>query len=226
MSERKFIFWDWNCTLLDDASIILVCANIALKKLAASPVSMEKFRDIQSSSLKQFYDKAGISEDKIYEALKRERDIFHDHYEPLADGVSLRPGARTLLEKLKASNVSNVILSNHIVGQIDRLLKRHEIDGLFDDILAFADRKTQFRDMTKTDRLKSYLEEKNLKASNAAVVGDTTEEIHIGQTLGMPSVAITGGLASEETLRAAKPDYMIHSLEEMPPILQKLGFAA
>jgi len=44
--------------------------------------------------------------------------------------------------------------------------------------------------------------------------------------LGMVSIALTGGVITEQRLRAAKPDHLIHSLHELKPILQERGFAS
>ena len=56
------------------------------------------------------------------------------------------------------------------------------------------------------------------------IVGDSIEEIHIAHEQDLISVAITGGCVSEERLRAGNPDYLIHSLHELKPILQERGF--
>ena len=58
------------------------------------------------------------------------------------------------------------------------------------------------------------------------IVGDSVEEIEIAREQGLISVAITGGCASEDRLRGEKPDYLIHSLHELKPILQERGFAS
>ena len=80
--------------------------------------------------------------------------------------------------------------------------------------------------MTKGERLRRHIEAEGLSAANAMIVGDTREEIKIARALGMGSVALTGGVLAEYLLHEAKPDYLVHSLDEMGPILQQRGFAA
>ena len=58
------------------------------------------------------------------------------------------------------------------------------------------------------------------------IIGDSVEEIHIAREQGLISVAITGGCVSEKRLRAEKPDYVIHALTELKPIMQERGFAS
>jgi phosphoglycolate phosphatase len=223
-ANRKHIFWDWNCTLLDDAEVILACVNTSLKMFAPAPLSMERFRQIPTTSLHDLYRMSGVPEEKIEDALIAERDIFHDNYERQADHVPLRKGAAGLLQKLKNNDVANIIVSNHITDQIIRLLKLRDIHHYFDEVLAFVDRAKQFRDITKSQRLRDYAEDNGVALSTAFIVGDTIEEIEIGHELGLCSVAITGGLTSEERLKAAKPDHLVHSLEELDGLFKERSF--
>jgi phosphoglycolate phosphatase len=96
---------------------------------------------------------------------------------------------------------------------------------LFADVLAYGARATQFRGGTKGDKLRHYIKENGLCGGEALIVGDSTEEITIARDQGLVSAAITGGCVSEERLRAEKPDYLIHSLHELKPILEQRGFA-
>lgn len=222
--NKKYVFWDWNGTLLDDANVVLSCINVSLGRFSCAPLTMRAFQNIQVDSLRDFYHAVGVPENKLDDALERERDIFHDHYEPKADSVPLRDGAARLLNRLSSNEVSSVILSNHIVDPIERLLKRHDIRKHFDDVLAFANRAAQFREIDKGKRLRRYLNDNKVSYSQAIIIGDTTEEIGIGRDMGLVSIAITGGLASEEQLCAAKPDHLVHSLDEMEDVFEERGF--
>ena len=130
------------------------------------------------------------------------------------------------MKRLKADNVSNIILSNHIANQIIRLLSQHGILGYFDDVLAYDSVDTQFCDVTKGERLRRHIQTKGLDALNAFIVGDTREEIKIGRELGMNSIALTGGILAEHLLRDEKPDYIVHSFDDLTVVLEEVGFAA
>ncbi|MDD3370457.1 MAG: HAD family hydrolase [Alphaproteobacteria bacterium] len=224
MTRKNYLFWDWNCTLLNDAETILACVNYSLSQWRTVPVTMDQFREIQSTSLPELYRLAGVPDEFLDDAVRLERDIFHDRYETLADAVPLRAGAAELLRSLKASDAANVIVSNHIADQIARLLKAHNIDGYFDDLLAFPSRNLQFREKTKSQRLRDYINDNAVDPHRAVIVGDTTEEIEVARQFGFDSIAITGGLASVDRLRAAGPDHLVHSLDEIASILKSKGF--
>ena len=68
------------------------------------------------------------------------------------------------------------------------------------------------------------MQQHNLPPENAIIVGDTPEETHIARDTGLTSIALTGGFATTERLRAAEPDCLLNSLTEMLPILRARGF--
>jgi phosphoglycolate phosphatase len=101
------------------------------------------------------------------------------------------------------------------------------IEHFFEDVLAYADREDQqTRSMSKGDKLRHFMQQEDIYGHPTIIVGDSVEEIEIAQEQGLISVAITGGCVSEERLRAAHPDYVIHSLHDLKPVLAERGFVS
>jgi len=189
-------------------------------------ISMELFRSTQIRPLEKFYLAIGLTEDEAPQALENERSIFHDSYEPLADLVPLREGAVDILCDAQKSGVTNIVVSNHLTDQIKRIMRLRSIEHHFDEVLAYASRDKQYRDMTKGEKLHRYMQTNALDSADVIIIGDTLEEIEIARTYGMTSVAITGGIHSEQRLRALNPDHVIHTLPELRPILRERGFVS
>ncbi|MFY9287225.1 MAG: HAD family hydrolase [Alphaproteobacteria bacterium] len=220
----KNIVFDWNCTLLDDVHALHSCTNNLLQRQGHGVLDIERFRDNYAIPFDQFYRKMGFTEGQVTTMLTLENSMFHDHYEPLADQSALREGAADILAVAHKHGISSYILSNHIIDPIKAQLKRLAIEHLFAEVLAYADRATQFKHMTKGEKLKQFMDERQLRPQHTMIVGDTIEEIFIARDHGLISVAITGGCVSEQRLREEKPDYVIHSLHELKPIMQERGF--
>lgn len=223
---QKFIVWDWNGALLDDTEVVLSCVNTVLSRLDHPPLTIEKFRATQIRPLEKFYRDIGLTAEQADMALEHERAIFHETYEPLADHAPLRDGAADLLDTLKQQGVTHIVVSNHITDQIVRIMKQRAIHHHFDDVLAYENHGKQFRDRTKGEKLRAYMDAKGLNPANAVIIGDTLEEIEIARTYGMISVAITGGIHAADRLLALQPNYLIQSLHELPPILRQYGFVS
>jgi phosphoglycolate phosphatase len=222
----KHIAFDWNGTLLDDTDAVFVATNAFLAAAKRAPIDRATFHDHYAIPLSQFYRNLGLDEEAVQCLLKDSNGTFHDHYEARAATAPLRKGADEILAHAHAANVTSIIFSNHIVGPIRAQLQRHGIEAFFADVVAFASRAQQFQGLTKAERLRQYREKNGIAGQDVIIVGDTNEEIHIAREQGLVSVAITGGCISEARLAAEKPDYLIHSLHELKPILQERGFVS
>lgn len=220
----KHIIFDWNSTLLDDFHIIHECMNMIMEKVGRPTVSLDHFRACYDVPFERLYGNLGFVNGEVEKMMTLDRHVFHNFYEPRAENAGLREGATEILQHAKDGGVHSYILSNHIVEPIRTQLRRLSIEHFFTEVLAYATHATQFVDMTKGERLRRYMADRKIAGQQALIVGDSVEEIEIARTEGLISVAITGGGATEERLRAERPDHVIHSLHELKPILRQRGF--
>lgn len=226
-AQTKNIVFDWNCTLLDDINVLYSSTNHLLKLVDHPPVTLEFFQTHYNIPFRQLYNNLGLQPAQIEKLINANNTLFHDLYERLALQTELRDGAVWALQYAKAHGVQNYILSNHLVEPIRQQLRRLGVEEFFADVLAYADREDQqTRSMTKGEKLRHFMQQEAIHDHPTMIVGDSVEEIEIAQEQGLISVAITGGCVSEERLRAGKPDYVIHSLHELKPIMQERGFVS
>lgn len=222
-TATKIIVWDWNGTLLDDTDACVAAINQYLAIAAKPKIDSDKFRTCFDIPITRLYENLGFTEIEIQESMARWQEIFHENYEMMARICQLREGARSILRSTELVNINNFILSNHIAHSITSHLSRHEAEHQIHMVMAYESRATQFRE-PKGQRFATHMREQGLIPANGIIIGDTPEEVQIGRELGLTTIAITGGYASESRLQAAKPDYLIHALPEMLPILRQKGF--
>ncbi len=219
----KLVVWDWNGTLLDDAQITVDAVNTAvLPLLNLSPVSLDEYREVFEVPIVNNYINMGVSKEEFLEKSEQISHAFHSHYEPLAAHAHLREGAQKLLVSLKESGISSIILSNHTLEGIYLQLGRLNISELFDEVLANGD-KEQVHHSGKKHRLEAFLQDSDYSPHEVVIVGDTAEEVSIGSSLGLHTIAITGGFSSRTRLVATKPDHLISSLKQVLTILEELA---
>ncbi|MCA1530472.1 MULTISPECIES: HAD family hydrolase [Bradyrhizobium] len=221
---KPVLVFDWNGTLLDDACALLKTTNAILHRFGHTPIDMKTLREHCDVPLSRFFLNLGMSQDEVAMVDRDGSAILHDTYEPLAGKAELRQGARRVLELARREAASSIIVSNHIVDPLRSQLRRLEINDLIDDVLAFESRATQYKSMSKGERLRLYMQRNDLKPESTFIIGDMPVETDIARDLGLISISITGGFVSESRLRAAYPDYMINNHHELLPILQRTGF--
>jgi phosphoglycolate phosphatase-like HAD superfamily hydrolase len=54
-------------------------------------------------------------------------------------------------------------------------------------------------------------------------VGDSAEDLQMARSAGVLAIAVLGPFPTEKKLRAAKPDYLLESIRELPSALRQIG---
>jgi phosphoglycolate phosphatase len=217
----KLVVFDWNGTLFSDTTAALVGVNARLKYLGHDPITMKHYKEIFEIPATKTYEKLGLDSDKTELEAKAHSEAFHTAYEKRAVNVRTRSGTRELLQYLNNSNIQSIILSNHTKQGIDFQLKRLKLSMYFEDVLANQDIwSSNFKG--KNDRLVDYLKDANLKPKEILIIGDSAEEVIIGKSLGLHTVAITGGFVSTKRLKESNPDVLIHNLRDLIDVVKEI----
>jgi len=224
-ASAKFVVWDWNGTLQDDLPVSIVGTNILLDKLGKPRIDAETYRTCFDVPIDRFYRNLGFSEQEIAFSLNEAQDTYFDTYEKLIVDVDFRPGGRSVLDFVLKAGAFNLILSNHLTDVIEKDLQRLGKRDAFQHILAWPDRRAQFR-TPKGSLLAAFMDNNGLRPDNGIIVGDTPEEVKVAREFGLVSVALSGGYSSVAALQDMNPDYLVASLDEVKPILRERGFAS
>ena len=73
---------------------------------------------------------------------------------------------------------------------------------------------------SKNRSLKTLIHDNQLKLSEVIYIGDETRDIVAAQKAGIRCVAVTWGFNSRKALEAHRPDYLIHSPQELFRLFQ------
>jgi phosphoglycolate phosphatase len=218
----KYVVFDWNGTLLADTALRYHLANASLRKMGHPGITRAEHRKHLVIPIRQFFANLGIPDEVYVKAGEQERIDFHKGYEAGAAKARTRQGARAMLDELYRRGIRRVILSNHTVVGIEIQLKRLGLAHHFDDILANDNIHTS-SSRGKLELMRMYLEQRQLNPQEGVIVGDTTEEIHIGKELGLKTVAITGGIHTRQRLAGEHPDAVIGRLYGLIDVLEEIA---
>ncbi len=222
MTDQKLAIFDWNGTILADTTQAWIASNKCLEFYGIKPISLKRQLETFDFPIIHYYKRNGCCIDEVLKTKEQANEIFQNSYDKLAANARTRRGARNLLEWLSKQNVTCIILSNYITSKIEHHLKRLKIDHYFSYISANNCDGTSILSATsKLERLSGFMIKRGYHPDNAFIIGDSKEEPDIGRHLGITSIALTGGCISKRRLRKARPDYIIHSLNEAKAILQK-----
>lgn len=214
----KLVLFDWDGTILDNATAGLDSENDLLRLFNLKPITMQKHRDIFEIPVSKFYAKAGLTEELIKDSNIQE--IFQGIYEKRVGNAKARTGAGALLKWLHSEGIKSAILSNHTIVGIEKSLKRLKLEKYVETILAneLAIHTGGVKD--KAEYAEEYLKRTRFNPRQALIVGDAPEEARIARRLHLRSVLITDGWYSKRRLEETKPDYLIKKLNELPRIIK------
>ncbi|OGG52916.1 hypothetical protein A3H16_00945 [Candidatus Kaiserbacteria bacterium RIFCSPLOWO2_12_FULL_53_8] len=217
----KLVVFDWNGVLIADTQAILDTDNDLLRSLGRRPISMQKYRDIFTMPVKDFFFALGFTEAEMRKDAKKIQETFHRLYEPRAARLRTRGGARYLLAWLKSRGISATILSNHTKEGLKVQLNRLGIAHYFDKVIT-NDKHQTMAQKNKAVKLRDLVKKSGLKRSEILIIGDSPEEVEAGRAAGVRTVSLTGGYYSTKRLEKAKPDHLIHTLTRLIDIIKKV----
>jgi phosphoglycolate phosphatase-like HAD superfamily hydrolase len=119
--------------------------------------------------------------------------------------------------------VKSIILSNHTVVGINNQLQRLKIGMYFDTVFANEDLNSFVKGTTKKQKFASIVKNSGLKPTEIIIIGDSPEEVELGKSVGVTSIAVTGGHYNRARLVNAHPTFLISNLREVVEIIQKIN---
>lgn len=124
----------------------------------------------------------------------------------------LYPGAPDLLRKLKDAGIRLAIATNKREAATGRILAKKEIAGFFDAVFS-CDRGGEPWD--KPRMLRAILGAAKTSPRECVFLGDTAEDIHAGQAVGVKTVGVLYGYGTPDEIIAARPDFLCESLIDL-----------
>lgn len=219
----KAVVFDFNGTLLADTNACWETDNRVLKTFGGSQVSLKTYRDTIVIPAIDFYSIHGCNKVELTKNSESLGSVFHEFYEKRAANLRSRKNARTALRWLQESKIESVILSNHTISGINFQLERLGLKEYVAAILANSALDSSMKGRNKQEKLEEYAKSSGLEKRGIIIVGDTCEEIEIGRSMGLTTVAITGGYYSAARLKKGGPDFMIGNLGELIKIVGKIN---
>ena len=173
----KHIIWDWNGTLLDDTWLCVEGINQALMRRKLTPISKNKYRNVFTFPVKDYYMKLGFDFDK--EPFEIAGDEFVSYYEKKFHKAKLQNGSRFVLRKIQSCSISQSILS---AGRQDFLLdwvSSHKLEKYFFKIVGIDN---QYANGKIAQGIK-LIKDLPYNSKDIVIIGDTIHDSDVAEKL-------------------------------------------
>ena len=159
------------------------------------------------------YRAAGIPAEKWDKADK----VWRAHY--AKHPAKLIPGARRVLQQLSRRHDLGLVTSGDR-DRVTRQLRKFALTRTFRTRVCGGDTPEK---KPHPAPLSMALEQMKLRADECVYVGDTPQDLEMARAIGMRAIAVLGPFPTEKKLRAAKPEFLLKNLQELPGLLRRLN---
>jgi phosphoglycolate phosphatase len=206
-SIRLFIF-DLDGTLVDTLEDITHSVNFTLGRLGKPLLHLDTVRKYVGDGMTLLLTRAlGAHADLLEEAI----GIYMDHQSRnLVVRSQLFPGVRDTLDHFRSLPMA--VVTNKTLEFSDPLLEKLGIRPYFGMVVG-ADAGLPLK--PAPDAFQKVLKDLGIAKEHAVVVGDGTTDMQAGKAAGITTCAVTYGFRSEEELRKAGPDHVIHAFSDL-----------
>lgn len=197
MAGYKHIIWDWNGTLLDDLQINFEIENtLLLNRNLPGMNSIEDYHRIFTFPIIKFYEKMGFDlENERFEDIARD---YTYEYEKRFHEAEIFEDAQSTVRYLNSLGINQIILSMTESKWLFSQVSFHGIDHLFSDILGTGDIFAR----SKVAIAQKWMRENGADGKDVLLIGDTTHDFEVAESIGCGCVLIARGHNPESALLA------------------------
>jgi len=205
------VLFDWDGTLLNSYAAD-TAAYLAMFREMQIPWGVAELEQHYSPNWYNVYRAAKIPRAK-WDAADKAWRLSYSRHRP-----KLLPGARRILSLLSRRHALGLVTS----GDRDRVHRQLREFRLWDQFVArVCSGDTRLRKPNPAP-LRLALRHMALRPTECVYVGDSPEDLQMARSAGVrAAIAILGPFPTEKRLRAAKPDILLESIEELPAALNR-----
>lgn len=190
----KVIFWDWNGTLLNDTSSNVEIFNVVRVECGYPPITVERYRELYRHPIREMYADAGYDFSKHpYEYLaERWGQAYLNNKNP----PTLHEDAPEVLRRLSELGSRHAILSalphQMLIDNVRQLAVEHH----FEVVKGAQD----YYGHSKVQEGLDLARFVNAGGEDITVVGDSSHDAEVAQSLGARCLLVSHGAESESRL--------------------------
>lgn len=215
-ADTQLVIFDWDGTLMDSIGKIVAAVQAAAVQMQVPVPSEQQSRSIIGLSLENafatlFPGQEALLHSALGEAYKQQYRALEHMPSPLFHG------AEAMLVALAEQNKTLAVATGKGRPGLDRLLKETGLAQYF----AVTRTCDEARSKPDPDMLQQILAVTSIAAGQAVMVGDTKHDINMAKALHMPSIAVSFGAESADSLKLSTPTRLVDCLTQLPPLFSR-----
>lgn len=194
LQKYKHVIWDWNGTLFNDAELCVDIINGILIKRSLPALSLQKYREIFTFPVEEYYKKAGLDFEKFpFKELGRE---WMDEYERRKNEIDLFDDAEKVLNYVSNLKIGQSILSAYSQKSLKDIVRKFKLNSYFSNMVGLDH-------IYATSKVELGIELMNKLGNGRGetlLIGDTLHDFETASEIGADCILISSGHQSREKL--------------------------
>ena len=206
------VLFDWDGTLLNSYHAD-TSAYLAMFKEMGIAWGIEELEKHYSPNWYEVYRAVELPKKQWDDADRAWRSHYANHKPKLI------AGARRVLARVASAHPLGLVTSGDR-DRVTRQLRDFRLTTLFAARVCSGD---TARMKPHPEPLRLALRQMELDPEACVYVGDSPQDVEMARRAGVRAIGVLGPFPTEKRLRAAKPEFLMDSLEELPDLLKKLS---
>lgn len=208
MKKINCVLFDLDGTLLDTYDLVTKSFQHTIRQHFGKEIKAEEILPYFGEPLWVTMER--FSKEEAQELIKTYREFNLAHHDDLA---VLFPGAKETLEAIKAKGIPIGIVTSKVKLSALRGLELFRLKPIIDVCITLEDCTNH---KPHAEPILSALAALGItERDNVLMVGDSPFDIQCAQNAGVKSAAVGWSIIPQEIILAAKPDFIIHNLQEV-----------
>jgi len=210
-SKLRGVLFDWDGTLIDSFHADSQAYLAMFRELGLS----WGLKDLQKHYAPDWYTvyrKARIPSERWDEADRIWRAYYAQH------PSKLLPATRRVLTQLRRHHKLGLVTSGDR-DRVTRQLRQFALTAMFCTRVCGGDTPEK---KPHPAPLQLALRQMELQPGDCIYVGDTPEDLEMAEAANVRAVAVLGPFPTARRLRAARPEFLLKALDELPGLLRKI----
>jgi phosphoglycolate phosphatase len=194
LKKIKHIIWDWNGTLFDDVDLCVENINWLLRKYNYERITKERYKEIFTFPVIEYYRRAGFDLDKLdFAKIGKE---WMDRYEQKKYEAKLADGAEEILQFIASKGIQQSILSAYSEDTLNKIVERFGLKKFFTNIVGLDNIYAE----SKIDLGRRLIQKIDSDSDKILLIGDTVHDFEVSQELGCKCILLSSGHQSRKEL--------------------------
>ncbi len=195
--KYKYIIWDWNGTLLNDAWLCVDVMNKMLENRNLPLVSESIYRQLFDFPVEEYYAKIGFDFQK--ESFELVGTEFITNYDKRHFECKLHEGTLDALNFFSENNIGQSILSARKQAQLQEEIEYFRLVSYFDIVSGLSHHYAT----SKLENGYLLIEKLGINPTEILFIGDTLHDYDVANELGTACALIENGHQATERLKKA-----------------------